>query len=860
MTERVPRRRRSAAVGVLALLAASAAIAFAGAPPSAQSSDGARLGPTHPDASVRFTLALRLPGHEEMRRRLDRLNGPTRMGDHRFIGPAQFGRRYGIDRRALGELGRRLRTRGVDVVRALPQRTELEVRARAGTVDRVFGSRLIDYRDALGRAYHAPATRPTVPPPMRASVASVIGLDTKLPPRTPVQLVPAGGLTPNQAADAYGTSALQTLGVSGQGQTIAIISFAPFRRADVDAYDHRFGLPPADVEVVGHTNDDAGREGVSEADLDVEIAHAIAPEAHILFYEAPLHGLPRIAGPLGKIVRDGRADIASISWGACEPGYLQLDGLGAIRADERAIDAAQSAGVSVFAASGDAGAYDCQHAFPKSPPHLAVEWPGSSPGLISVGGTHLELNRDGSYQGESAWGSSLSRAGGGGGLSGIWRRPSWQQGPGVVRAESNGNRQLPDVAADADVGSGWQIVAGGKLLQVGGTSASAPFWAASMALVQQWAEGHGAGRIGFAGPMLYSVAADGGTTTPFTTCSRGRIASTAPAPDGTSPPGSARRRSASSRSAPFSTSVGGRVPPTGPLNRLRPPFRQGALACIGVGLALALAGCGSGAGSGGSSSSTAGATVDTDQSASVLNKQTLAKARKKFDAIDQKVEPATRADLLTQPGQITPANMAQFLSNVLQDVSDYWAKTLPGSRFVVNHVWVGPGDSVRTGCHDPSGQAAEAGQKAAFYCPPDHTVYFSQTYAVAIWNGVTDDLPGEARGAGKAIGDFGVAYALAHEYAHAVQNQVGLYDAHLSTEHYELDADCLAGTWANSAYYQGLLEGGDVDEAISTAEAVGDFDLTNPDHHGTPAQREAAFKLGYNTGDPSRCGKAYLQP
>ncbi len=636
------------------------------------------------------------------------------------------------------------------------------------------------------------------------------------------------------------------LGVSGQGQTIAIISFAPFRRADVDAYDHRFGLPPADVEVVGHTNDDAGREGVSEADLDVEIAHAIAPEAHILFYEAPLHGLPRIAGPLGKIVRDGRADIASISWGACEPGYLQLDGLGAIRADERAIDAAQSAGVSVFAASGDAGAYDCQHAFPKSPPHLAVEWPGSSPGLISVGGTHLELNRDGSYQGESAWGSSLSRAGGGGGLSGIWRRPSWQQGPGVVRAESNGNRQLPDVAADADVGSGWQIVAGGKLLQVGGTSASAPFWAASMALVQQWAEGHGAGRIGFAAPALLGGGRRRDDERHFTTCSRGRIASTAPAPDGTSPPGSARRRSASSRSAPFSTSVGGRVPPTGPLNRLRPPFRQGALACIGVGLALALAGCGSGAGSGGSSSSTAGATVDTDQSASVLNKQTLAKARKKFDAIDQKVEPATRADLLTQPGQITPANMAQFLSNVLQDVSaTSGPRPFPGPGSL--STMSGSVQATRSGqgATTRAGRPRRRGRRRPSTARPDHTVYFSQTYAVAIWNGVTDDLPGEARGAGKAIGDFGVAYALAHEYAHAVQNQVGLYDAHLSTEHYELDADCLAGTWANSAYYQGLLEGGDVDEAISTAEAgVGDFDLTNPDHHGTPAQREAAFKFG----------------
>jgi hypothetical protein len=66
----------------------------------------------------------------------------------------------------------------------------------------------------------------------------------------------------------------------------------------------------------------------------------------------------------------------------------------------------------------------------------------------------------------------------------------------------------------------------------------------------------------------------------------------------------------------------------------------------------------------------------------------------------------------------------------------------------------------------------------------------------------------------------------------------------------------MAGLWGNSVYRAGKLQPGDVQEAISTVMAVGDFDLNNPQHHGTPEQRRAAWLIGYESGDPARCGSA----
>lgn len=155
-----------------------------------------------------------------------------------------------------------------------------------------------------------------------------------------------------------------------------------------------------------------------------------------------------------------------------------------------------------------------------------MQAPTSSPYAISVGGTTLSVRANGTYLAESAWSNPLERGGGGGGLSSDEARPPWQQGPGVTTAAPNptGRRQVPDVAGPADSFAGFAIC--GTLAKQsspdcsgghGGTSAAAPFWAASLLLVQQYADQHGAGKLAtcFAGPILYDLAATHQPVPPF---------------------------------------------------------------------------------------------------------------------------------------------------------------------------------------------------------------------------------------------------------------------------------------------------------------------------------------------------------
>jgi len=237
-------------------------------------------------------------------------------------------------------------------------------------------------------------------------------------------------------------------------------------------------------------------------------------------------------------------------------------------------------------------------------------------------------------------------------------------------------------------------------------------------------------------------------------------------------------------------------------------------------------------------------------------KQVARQVKAALEKIKASVPRATTdAQAPTTGGRTSAQEIDTYLSTVLTSIDEYWTTTLKTSGLReprVRHVWVPVGRAVRTGCGTP------AGADAAFYCPSDDTIYVSVELAARIWSGVANNLPGQSAGYGHAVGDFGLAYVVAHEYAHNVQQELGLgeMDPRAGVEPIELQADCMAGLWGNSVYRAGKLQPGDVEEAISTVMAVGDFDLGNPQHHGTPEQRREAWLIGYESGDPARCGPA----
>ena len=94
--------------------------------------------------------------------------------------------------------------------------------------------------------------------------------------------------------------------------------------------------------------------------------------------------------------------------------------------------------------------------------------------------------------------------------------------------------------------------------------------------------------------------------------------------------------------------------------------------------------------------------------------------------------------------------------------------------------------------------------------------------------------------------------------AHSIQAEVGVLDYYATAPNVkatELQADCMAGTWGRSTFYEGYLEPGDVEEAQMLAYQIGDFDKFHPEHHGTPKERREAWDTGYESGTPADCDK-----
>ena len=217
------------------------------------------------------------------------------------------------------------------------------------------------------------------------------------------------------------------------------------------------------------------------------------------------------------------------------------------------------------------------------------------------------------------------------------------------------------------------------------------------------------------------------------------------------------------------------------------------------------------------------------------------------------VEPGQSVDL-TNDG-----DMVEFMGAVLDDANDLWADTFErsGQAYTPTTLVLFEG-ATQSAC------GAASSRTGPFYCPGDRKVYLDLGFF------------SELRTRFGASGDFAQAYVLAHEVAHHVQQQTGIEaevrrlqqqagnqeDVNALSVRMELQADCLAGVWAQTVYEQGDLEPGDIDEGLRAAASVGDDRIqagagmaVNPETwtHGSAEQRTEWFRQGYESGDPARC-------
>lgn len=480
-----------------------------------------RLGPTDSRALIRFTVGLRLPRDRALDRFLREVSDPDSPRYGRFIDAAAFGKRFGLPRSRIAEAERWLARAGLRVTRSYRQRTALEVRGRAGDVNRAFRTTLYDVRAPGGRRYRVPDRPPRVPPELRAVVTGITGLETR--PLVRPAAMPTQGLKPIDAARAYNVEPLWRDGLRGQGQTVAIVSFDTFLDADIPRYDRIVGIegaPPVEkIPVRGRMMRLSENNTTAEVNLDIDIIRGLAPRAQILNYEAPNNDVngevASFAEVINRIVDDGRADIVSISWGVCDvPESIAVPQRGV---DEDAFEAARAQGITIFVASGDAGAYECGRYKPEDA-RVSVSWPASSGNVVAVGGTLLFLNENGGYLEEAGWEDVLSRGGTGGGDSPLDPRPAWQRAPGL---EPGAKRAIPDIAASADCDSAFFIAftdrAGERYEGPGGcgTSAAAPFWAAVTVLTRQLAQREGIPKLPYLNPVLYELARANVRPSPF---------------------------------------------------------------------------------------------------------------------------------------------------------------------------------------------------------------------------------------------------------------------------------------------------------------------------------------------------------
>jgi kumamolisin len=356
--------------------------------------------------------------------------------------------------------------------------------AKARDAERAFATKLLRFDDA-GVRRHYPKGNFRVPRELVSIAHAVLGLDTRPPRgeslRNHSGAVSGDGLLPSEMARLYG---ITTAG-RGAGQCIAIIEPAGgYDPADIAKACQAMAAPMPQITDIrvgrGRNAPGVNARADEEVALDIQVIAGVAPEARIVVYFTELSEAGLVAGLCRAVHGPKRPNVVVMTWGQPEFFWRQRE------EERRALDAvlqdAVRLGVTVVATAGDDLATERMN-----DGKVHVNYPASSPYVLSCGGTQIALDPPRTkIVDEMVW-NERGRRGTGGGISEIYGVPAFQSATKLPGSLNDGRpgRGVPDVAAAAGVLNGYRIFLNGSDVVMSGTSAVAPLWGAFIALLNE---------------------------------------------------------------------------------------------------------------------------------------------------------------------------------------------------------------------------------------------------------------------------------------------------------------------------------------------------------------------------------------
>jgi kumamolisin len=435
------------------------------------------------------------------------LMNPSVYAKFKPMGRDEFEKEYGSSDDDIRKTVEFANHAGLSVVKTEKEKRAIELRGSITQMEKAFGTSLSNYKRADGLVFRARKGAVKIPAVLQGIVVGIFGLDNR-PVATPKFKIRKKGrkIASRQAASSsFFPPAISKLynfpqDVTGKGQSIAIIELGGgFRMEDLTAYFKRLKLPVPKVVAVSvdgaHNSPGKASGPDGEVMLDIEVAAGIAPDAEIIVYFAANNDKAFLDAIMAAIHdKTNQPSVISISWGSAE-GEAGGWTASSMNAFDQAFHAAATLGITVCAAAGDNGSNDNIN-----DGKVHVDFPAASPFCLACGGTLLSAS-NGRVSSEVVWHEADGGATGGG-ISDVFPLPSYQTGATVDKSLNTGKpgRGVPDIAADADPASGYNIQVDGQSMVIGGTSAVAPMMAGLVALLNEKL-----GRtVGFIHPKMYA--------------------------------------------------------------------------------------------------------------------------------------------------------------------------------------------------------------------------------------------------------------------------------------------------------------------------------------------------------------------